>query len=299
MYGQTTVLRGNFTTPNDIDQREEYAFYTTTSSMVKATSQQTETATQNGWGIPNMVTPITLRQRSNDITVDIGLLGQAKSIRKYNKRGTLEFSTVFNYGTSLPNADGIASQGTFTEGGLLSEFVDAFPEESEPGYKPYYNINWTTKRFLPTTLLGTTTTTNNIAATTINKTYDFYTGAVLETSLRNSLGDTYRSQTVPAYTLYPTMGPKIEGAANKHMLTQTAATYTYKENGTASPSVLTAGIQTWKNDWTNYRLYDPNSDSYKADPGTNVPIWRQHRTYLWQSPRLNTDGTYASFVPYK
>ena len=294
MYGQTTVLRGNFTTPTDIDQREEYAFYTASSLMVRPTYQNTDTKTT--YPFLNASGNVTLRQRSNSIAVDIGLLGQAKSIRRYNSRGTQEFSTVFNYATSLPNAEGITSQGTFTEGALVTEFLDV---DNEHSTNARYNINWTTKQYLPTTLLSTTTTTNNIAATTTNKLYDFYTGAVLETALTNSLGDTYRGRTVPAYTVYTGMGPKSENAGNQHMLTQTAATYSYKENGTNNPSVLTAGIQTWKSDWATYRLFDPTADRYKAEPNIAVPIWRQHRTFVWQSPRLNPDGTYASFVAYK
>lgn len=295
MYGQTTVLRGNFTTPDDIDQREEYVFHTASSSMIR--SVKTDVGSQTPYPFLSASGTVTLRQQHNDVAVDIGLLGQAKSIRKYNRRGTLEFSTVFNYATSLPNADGIASQGTFVESGLTSEFLDVDNTGDTQFNNATYNINSTTKRYLPTTLLGTTTTTNNLAATTTNKLYDFYTGAVLESSLTNSIGDAYRSKTVPAYTVYPGMGPKTEGAGNRHMLTQTAATYAYKENGTPTPSVLTAGIQTWNNTW-NYRLYDAATDRYRPDPGANAPIWRQHRTYAWQSARLNPDGTYANFVGY-
>ncbi len=291
MYGQTTVLRGNFATPDDIDQREEYAFYTATSSMVRPVKTTTE---RHVWPYPlyRNSYDVALRQENNAVAVDIGLLGQAKSIRKYNRRGTLEFSTVFNYDASLPNADGIANQGTFSESALTSEFLNI--DGSVPAT---YNVNWTTKTYLPTVLRSLTTTTNNVAATTTNQSYDFFTGAVLQTRLTNSLGDVYRSQTVPAYTLYPGMGPKTEAPGNAHMLTQTAATYAYKENGTATPAVLSAGIQTWNNAWS-YRLFDAASATYKPDPAAQVPVWRQHRTYAWQAPQLNPDGTYANFVAY-
>ena len=299
MYGLVTVLRGNFTTPTDIDQREEYAFYTATSSMVRPTQvSKTQSSTY-----PLMAFPANgfnsglyrLSQYSNKVDVDMGLLGQAASIRKFNGRGTLEFSTLFNYASSLPNAEGIASQGTFSEAAITSEFLDV--DGTNYG-SPNYHLNYTTKNYLPTTLLSTTTTRSNVAATTQNTLYDFYTGAVLETTMLNSLGDKYRSRQVPAYTLYPGMGPRMEATGNRQMLTQAAATYTYKDNGTPNPSLLTAGVQTWKSDWTNYRLYDASNDTFKADPATQVPVWRQHRTYVWQSPRLNSDGTYAGFVPY-
>ena len=310
MYAVTTVLRGNFKTPDDIDQREEYTFYTPNSSMVRTAQAfkiQTSAAypllNHTGSGSASDFTIVTgsvdLTQYSNTVDVDMGLLGQAASIRKYNGRGTLEARTVFNYATSLPNADGIASQGTFSEGTLLTEFLDVkTTPNAYPNPRASYHINYTTKNYLPATLLSTTTTTNNIAATTQNSLYDFYTGAVLETALTNSLGDRYRGRQVPAYTLYPAMGPKIEATGNRHMLTQAAATYTYKDNSNAPASLLTAGIQTWKGDWNTYRLYDAASDKYKADPAAQTSVWRQHRTYVWQSPQLNPDGTYASFVSY-
>jgi len=292
MYGQVTVLRGNFTTPDDIDLREEYSFYTAQSSMVSPV--RTDDNSQAYYPFLSNSSFVNLRQQKNDVTVDIGLLGQAKSIKKYNRRGTLEFSTVFNYANSLPNADNVANQAVYSEGGLMSEFLQVNPDDDN---HPTYNLNWTTKRYLPTVLRSITTTTNNVAATTTNNLYDFYTGAVLETKLTNSLGDTYRSRTIPAYTRYPGMGPKTEAPGNAHMLTQTAATYSYKDNGTSTPAVFGAGIQTWNNSW-NYRLYDPTSDTYRPDPAAQVPVWRQHRTFAWQSPQLNTDGSYANFTAY-
>ena len=292
MYGQTTVLRGNFTTPDDVDQREVYTFYMVNSAMIRATKTGTERHV-SPYPFYQNSDDVALRQENNAVSVDIGLLGQAKSIRKYDRRGTLEFSTVFSYDTGLPNAEGIANQGTFSESALTSEFLNI--DGSVPAV---YNVNWTTKTYLPTVLHSITTTTNNVAATTTNLSYDFFTGAVLQTRLINSLGDGYRTKTVPAYTLYPGMGPKMEAVGNQHMLTQTAATYSYKENGAAPLTVLSAGIQTWNNVWNNYRLYDAPSDAYKADPAASTSIWRQHRTYAWQSPQLNPDGTYANFVDY-
>ena len=62
MYGQTTVLRGNFTTPDDIDQREEYSFYTVFSDMVKPVKTATELTTPS---YPFLLQsgPIKLRQQ--------------------------------------------------------------------------------------------------------------------------------------------------------------------------------------------------------------------------------------------
>jgi hypothetical protein len=292
MYGQTTVLRGNFNTLDDIDQREVYTFHTATSAMVSVAKDATEFAAS--YPFLSLSPSVSIKRQNNTVNVDLGLLGQVKSIKKYNRRGTLEFSTVFNYTNDLPNTDGIAKQGIFTENALTSEFLDV---DNSTDNLSIYNLNWTTKRYLPTTLLGTTTTTNNIAATTTNKLYDFYSGTVLETSLVSSLGESYRSKTIPAYTLYAGMGPKSENATNQHMLVQTAATSLYKENGTSNPPVLSTGIQTWKNDWA-YRSYDPASDSYKVDAGANTPLYRQHRTFVWQSARLNPDGSYAGYSPY-
>lgn len=295
MYGRTTVLHGNFTTPDDIESQEEYTFYTAKTSMVTANSTVKRDNTSY-YPFLSASGSIGLYQAKNTVIVDIGLLGQVKSIRKLNGRGTPEFTTTFTYGTTLPNVDNMANQAVFVESALTSEFLAVDNTKSTGAY---YNLNWTTKRYLPTVMQSITTTTNNIAATTINGRYDFLSGSILETSLQNSLGDRYRSRQVPAYTIYGSMGPKNLAQGNQHMLTQIAATYTYKENGTASPAVLGVGIQTWNNSWpTSYRRYDAVSDTYGPEASTSQPVWRQHRTFIWQSPRLNADGTYANFADY-
>ncbi|QKG55121.1 hypothetical protein [Hymenobacter sp. BRD67] len=259
MYGRTTVVHGNFTTPDDIDSQEEYTFYTAKTNMVTATSVVKNNGT-NYYPFLSASGSIGLVQTKNAVTVDIGLLGQVKSIRKLNKRGTPEFTTTFTYGNTLSNVDNVANQAVFVESVLTSEFLGV--DNTKPT-DAYYNLNWTTKRYLPTVMQSMTTTSNNISATTTNGRYDFLSGSLLETSLRNSLGDAYRSRQVPAYTLYPGMGPQNLSPGNQHMLTQIAATYTYKDNGTSAPTVLGAGIQTWNNSWpTSYRRYDAASDAY-------------------------------------
>ncbi|GGF27922.1 DUF5977 domain-containing protein [Hymenobacter cavernae] len=294
LYGKVTVLRGTFRNGQDLDydQREEYNFYTPESRMVL------ESTDSKGGDFGDMNTPLfmTLRRIThigNHTKVDLGKIGQPQAVRKYNRRGELEFATTFNYASTLTNTDGLAGQGKFTEGTLTAELVSG-----EPYISYLYRLNRSTKEYLPTVLRSTTTVANGVQSVNSNERYDFYTGQVLETTNTNSLGDTYQTKTIPAYTLapYASMGARGDNAAYPNMLTQTAASYVYKRAPSGQLSVVSAGIQTWKGAWDTYRRYNETTDRYEQETEVTPAVWRQHASYVWNTPQLNADGTYAGFV---
>jgi hypothetical protein len=291
MYGKVTVLKGRFRTGDtDHDQREEFSFYTPTSSMVSETS--------NG-NYGTYLTTVPLLHVANRTVVNLGKLGQPEAIRKYNRQGDMEFSTTFGYENQLPNSDGIAGQGKFTEGGITAEIV------GKPGPVGYsfvqYRINRSTKEYIPTVLATTTTVANGVRVEARNDQYDFLSGQIVETSAQNSRGLARRSKTVLAYMLAPfaAMGAKGDNSANRNMLTQEAASYTYKGFG-ANSAVLSASVQTWKSDWQNYRVFPSGATRYveDTDANANEPIWRQHESYVWHNPQLNLDGSYKDFIDF-
>ena len=86
---------------------------------------------------------------------------------------------------------------------------------------------------------GITTTTQNLA-------FDFYSGQVTKTLTKDGYGNTYVSESKPAYRVYPTLGLSAQGGYN--MLTQEASSYTYKidpNNNNAKIGLVSGGIQTW------------------------------------------------------
>ncbi|GAB3639152.1 hypothetical protein GCM10027422_47430 [Hymenobacter arcticus] len=291
MYGKVSVLRGLFhnNDATDYSQAEEYTFQTPVSGFVQPEPKTSNyqiisagdrgTVYSHGWR--------AVDGYRNATTVNLGMIGQPLAIRKLNRRGEVESSTAFEYSNTLPNSDGQAKQGYFTEGVLTNELLGAD--------KYFYRINRSTKTYVPTVLVATTTKTNGISTRSQQEKYDFFTGNVVESSFRNYLGDLYRSKVVPAYTLpiYAAMGPSSEQSAHRNMLTQEAASYVYKVRPGGGQSVVTASVQTWSNNWAMYRGYDATADAYVDQADDPLPIWRLSESYLWNSAQLNTDGTYA------
>ncbi len=314
MYGRATVYRGLFRggNKNDYSQAEEYTFQTPVSSMVSSSRSSTGKLISQGdtyqrewrngrWEIVRdgngdpVTIPYTLGWRkldnyANATVVDLGSIGQPISIKKYNSRREVESSTSFGYSHTLPNTDGIAKQGYFTEGVMTNELLGGH----------FYRINRSTKEYRPTVMVSSTTTTNGITTQSRQEKFDFYTGQVVESSFRNFLGAMYRSKVVPAYTLplYAAMGPASAHPANRNMLTQEAASYVYKIQPTDARSVVSASVQTWSSDWSTYRGYDATADAYVDRADDPRPIWRLCQSYVWVSPKLNSDGTYANFVDF-
>lgn len=300
LYKQVTVLRGPFRN-NDAglyNSREVYTFYTPTADMV--TEKLTTTGTGNrltssGGSIYNNVLFF-----NNQVTVNTGLVGRPKAVATYNQRGQQELSTEFTYANQVANADGVANQGHFSEGVLNNEML----------YQNSYHVNRTTKEYIPAVLVGSRSTRNGLSITNRNVLYDFYTGQVLETAFTNSQGKVYHARSVPAYTLPGNegMGAKGDDPANHHMLAQQGASYAYTEipGGPAynpqnplnpnTSHILSAGVQTWRSAWANYREADANG-TYQ-DAAGQVPVWRQAAAYAWQSPKLAADGSFQDFAPF-
>ena len=301
LYGKVAVIRGLFrnNAAADYSQREEYTFQTPTSSMV-TTDKQGYTAhlADGNYTYPNSggaTSPTSKGYRdleavNNVTTINLGAIGQPLSIRKLNRRGEVESHTAFEYTTTLANPDGLPNQGKYTEGVLTNELL----ADNEEGFSKY-RVNRSTKIYQPTMLVATTTTTNGISTRAQEEKFDFYTGQVVESSFRNFLGDLYRSKVTPAYTLsnYAALGPASQASTNRNMLTQEAASYVYKVRPNGKQSVVTASVQTWQGNWATYRGYDAATDAYTERTDDPRPIWRLCESYLWLSPKLNTDGTYA------
>ena len=301
MYGRVRVLRGQFRNNDDLDheQREEYTFFTPVSGMVRVASTGTNTSDEylgkhyeGYYGYTNGVLgPVYknryLRRSDNRVTVSVGRIGQPIAVEKYNRRGEREMASRFQYTSTLPNPDQIAGQAQFTEGAMTSEMLD----------RAYYRINRTTKKYVPTLLAATTTVANNLSVVSRSSLYDFLTGQVLETTAKNSLGDTYITKKVPAYTLpvYANMGPKGENSANRNMLSQMAGTYVYKEAPAGMRWLMAASIQTWNQNWTTYRGY---VNGEYQDESAAKPVWRQQDSYVWNGSLLNPDGTFAGFTNF-
>ncbi|QKG59088.1 hypothetical protein GKZ68_20620 (plasmid) [Hymenobacter sp. BRD128] len=301
LYSHISVLRGLFRNNDDRDfeTREVYSFYTPVSTMVQEAipaDWKPINPGQNSYNTPTIFSSLSASTRT---TVDVGKIGQPQKIEIYNRRGERELSTDFTYAATVPNADNISGQGHYTEGVLNTERISGM-----------YRVQRSTKEYVPAVLTASRSTRNNLSISNSNVLYDFLTGQLLETAFTNSLGKILHTRNVPAYTLPGNegMGAKGDNPANKHMLAQMGAAYTYAEVpggptydplnplNPATSHVLSAGVQTWQNNWTNYREADA-SGAYQ-DVAGQQPVWRQAATYTWQSPVLDTDGSFKNFTPF-
>jgi len=120
-----------------------------------------------------------------------------------------------------------------------------------------------------------------ISSITNNLKFDFYSGDVTKILESDSYGNSFTSESIPAYRFYTTMGMAINGG--KNMLSQTAAGYTYKSDiGGAPLSLLSASIQTWS-----------NQASILGQAAPQLTIWRKYSSYQWNGQQaLNEDGSY-------
>lgn len=123
-----------------------------------------------------------------------------------------------------------------------------------------------------------------------NKTYslafDFYSGQATKTKSVDGYGNTFVNQTIPAYRQYPAMGPLSMGGVN--MLTQQAASYTYKADPNANDhivSLVDASVQTWSNSIP------------VLTEGLQPGIWRKHASYSFigdNNVAMTGDGLYPA-----
>lgn len=301
LYSRVSVLRGLFRSDNDTDfeTREVYSFYTPASTMITETAPtdwKTITLFESSNSGPQRKDLLSLSAKT---TIDVGKIGQPQKVEVYNRRGERELSTDFTYASTIRNTDNISGQGHYTEGTLNTERVAG-------GYR----VQRTTKEYIPAVLVGSRSMRNNLTISNSNVLYDFLTGQVVETSFMNSLGKFFHTRNIPAYTLPGNegMGAKGDAAANKHMLAQMGASYTYAEVlggpsydplnplNPATSRVLSASVQTWQNNWTNYR--EVNDSGNYQDVTGQQPVWRQAATYMWQSPILDSDGAFKNFTPF-
>ncbi|PXX95179.1 hypothetical protein DF185_22640 [Marinifilum breve] len=211
-------------------------------------------------------------ERKSIFISNFGSIGRLLKKSLYNNKGDLLNKTI-NQFKSLSNINYGLSQETFV---------------SDKIYKKKVNGSWTEKRFLNTTskisypsvLNKIVTIENGLTSEQINLEWDKKTGKVTKVKSVNPKGEEYISEVIPAYTKYSAMGSKILDSSNKNMLSQETANYQYKlVNGV--PKLLSAGIQTWEDDWV-YRK-PTMMGTYEDEPITG--IWRKHENFVLTAQR--------------
>jgi len=307
LYGKVTVLKGRLEHDNDYVEKTEFYFTTPSSKLIQYTGTINRADYQLYAPLAHtkVILPgftkkedkkVSYLGKLNKLNIKTSQIGQIKAVKRYNNKGMLNQSVVYNYSSELPNERGIDGQGIYTEGTLLAEAV-------LNKYTNNYNfkLNRTIKRYQPSVLTSVVTSASGITDEKKDILWDFITGDVLRRQYRNSLGQVYESQEVPAYHLaaYASMGSKAENPANKNMLVQRAGAYVYKVTDTPANNrrLIAAGVQTWKKDWDTYRTYNESESSFIEAAGRQ-PVWRKYQAYAWKSTEVNGDGSLKHFVPF-
>jgi hypothetical protein len=288
IYSSVEVFNGAFSTGADYHTRQVYNFETPNKTFVASTSDVVEASTLYATKYDGLVPYYGLNSTyHHKVDNYSSKMGSLKSVKTYDGNYNLKSSTTIDYTDNLPGA-----QGIFTESSIMAERLTI---NEWPGFWIYDKLNRTTIRNFPWTVQKITTQNDGFTAQLENKQWDFFTGKVLEKTQTSSLGLRIKTVIVPAYTQYSTMGPKAAGSSNKNMLTQDAANYVYKIDGAGTTvGLISASIQTWKNSWTNYRVWNGTAftDSEETISAAN-PVWRKEAAYAWRGnySGLQPDGT--------
>lgn len=307
MYGKVTVL-SNYKTSTDFLSKEVYEFVTPDVGMIDVDVYAHSTSATSNWdtdydfGAGNIARYQTYGNKLNmaavNVTVNTSQIGTLKKQTSYSKTGNAYKTIAYSY---FNDEDIDFSQdliGVYTEGSLLTEKL------FENGDTYHKNIQ-TLKTFNPTKLSSYTITESTHSKTVANKTWDYITGKVLETEYEDAYGKVYRTEDVPAYTVYPEMGHILENTSNKHMLTQTAANYLKVEDrlNPGSWVNLSANTTVFSNNWV-YREFDDVAGKWTWVSGPSNDAWRQKESYAWRA-LANSDGSFISetstvddFVPF-
>ena len=248
----------------------------------------------------------------NTIKDNTGRIGNLKSIMTYDKDGRVINRKIKKYlhdNTTQTGFESLLATNYNNQGKVSQSFNDyKVVSVTEPAQNFYsYAVTNLVEEY-PSVLQkeeyhdllkGKKTEMQYIA-------YDFYSGAPTKQFYKNSYGNNYLTELVPAYTKYPEMGLKVNNFSNRNMLSQPTASYVYKADANAAiQGTLSAQVETWNKAWS-YRFVSPTSDLLyytnavpdDATTAQNEEIWRPHKNYVLNTPLLNPDGTVQNFTNF-
>lgn len=236
------------------------------------------------------------------------LFGYLKRATLFDKSGNKISETINEY--LHEGGDFVAYKGKLAgysnQGLIVESFADGRiiingSGEATSGSKYTLTGIVSQKTYYP--LISTGQTTINYKTGVTNKTrilaFDFYSGSTVETLEIDGYGNSYVKKVVPAYTVYSPMG--IGSFGGKNMLTQEAASYTFKvvpenpqqpiSNTNYRPiGLVGASVQTWSNQLPVVKPGE-NTSQHLYQTG----IWRKHESYSFagdDNTILQADGLY-------
>ncbi len=139
---------------------------------------------------------------------------------------------------------------------------------------------------------------NTKTSTKVNA-FDFYSGAVTESITTDSYGNSFLSQSTPAYRDFAAMGPSQLDGTKKNMLTQVSASNVYRLNASGvKEHLVSASYNVWSNGGS---VLDGSGNAIvQNSAATNGDVWRQTSGYVWMPSSVAANGmtAVASFVAF-
>lgn len=259
---------------------------------------------------------VEFRTRQMAIKDMTSRLGNLKRVTHYDAQGKVLAETVNHYAsddivpTGAANFDSPAPTGTLAqtanayETKLAAYHAQGIIKESYGDYRSVLRGDgrYDTKGVIsqretyPNVKTGATIVDHRFGITTKTETlgFDFYSGIPTSVATTDGYGNRWLTQTLPAYRKYPAMGPVASPAANgsvsnRNMLSQTAATTTYKVDAANNAmSVRSATAQTWSD---AHAVLGADPDPTKPFATATQPgIWRPAAMYTWLPTSSTADG---------
>jgi hypothetical protein len=301
VYGMVTVLNGLLTNDADYHTRTVYEFEMPTPTTINYKPRLVfgtgitykHVYEQEPGGDPKFIYRDFALVKEHVIEDHSSKIGALKSVRVYQQDNTLINAVTLTNNYNITTGDGGTNMGLKTQGTLMNEVLTEWRPYQGPNgreYNLYHKLARTTVlSYQYDVVEKQEEVRGGLKVTTRNNGWDKYTGEVLDQTVINSVGISTRTIQIPAYKKYDDMKPKALGG--KNMLSAQAGVYVYKANAAgATAGLIGARVQTWKNDWNNYRLYA--SGNY--GDGTEGPsVWRKSASFDWVGAytRLQQDGT--------
>ncbi len=234
---------------------------------------------------PIFWTEVTTEQVGNTqakkikVHLNTGVLGQYKSIKQYNSLGHLLSSANYNYanGTQLTNQGQGHIQESFNS--LKSVFRTDKDGNGPNLLKRLLSVS--TRSEYNNALQSLSNTANGLTSSVTYSDVDPILGSYRNSETVRADGTYERQRRIPAYEVYPDMGPKAEDPTNVNMLTQEAMMMT-DININGQWRTTSAAASTWH----NATLYED------ATSATQDGIWRKLGNWAWRGT-LDANGTYG------
>ncbi len=216
---------------------------------------------------------------------NLSILGRLKSVRVFNGLDH-QLSATINRFKSFTDDD--QSQGVVQESFKSYSRYSVISNSPTSGTTTdlYYNLNSSSKTEFPSVLKSITNIQGGVSQSRYFEKHDFLTGLPTETVVEKN-GTKYKTEIVPAYIKYGSMGSKSDNNGYANMLSQEAMQKSFVlKNGQYKP--IGAGITTW-----NEYLYGAQSDA--GNLLKNYNIHRKEKTYVWNGT-TNDDGIFTDFT---